>query len=61
MEEMKLALDNQAHLTLLTKLWDAREWVAQGETQKALAVLTDLADQVRYADIITDYTLMSDD
>ena len=61
MSRKKIALDSEAHLHLLTALFDIEAIIEPGEDIVLDRALAKLIDEVRYSEIIESYKLMKDE
>ena len=61
MSKKKLALDSEAHLHLLTRLFDIEAMIEPGEDIVLDRALEKLIEEVRYSEIIVSYKLMDDE
>lgn len=61
MSRKKIALDSEAHLHLLTALFDIEAIIEPGEDIVLDRALAKLIDEVRYSEIIESYKLMEDE
>jgi hypothetical protein len=57
----KIALDSEAHLHLLTALFDIEAIIEPGDDIVLDRALAKLIDEVRYSEIIESYELMKDE
>ena len=60
-ERKKIALDSEAHLHLLTRLFDIEAMIEPGEDIVLDRALEKLIEEVRYSEIIVSYELMKDE
>ena len=60
-EIKKIALDAEAHLHLLTRLFDIEAMIEPGEDIVLDRALEKLIEEVRYSEIIVSYKLMEDE
>ena len=61
MSRKKIALDSEAHLHLLTRLFDIEAMIEPGEDIVLDRALEKLIEEVRYSEIIVSYELMKDE
>jgi hypothetical protein len=61
MSRKKIALDSEAHLHLLTRLFDIEAMIEPGNDIVLDRALEKLIEEVRYSDIIVSYKLMEDE
>jgi hypothetical protein len=61
MARKEIALDAEAHLHLLTRLWNIKEMIELGEEVVAHKEVKKLIKEVRYSDIVVSYELMKDE
>lgn len=57
MKQMKLALDSATERELLIDLWKIEELVQEDKNKKALKAIKELIKEVRYSEIIDEYSL----
>jgi len=57
MAQMKLALDNETERELLIDLWNIEEMLENDQPIEALKALKEVIKEVRYSEIISEYTL----
>ena len=60
-EIKKIALDAEAHLHLLTRLFDIEAMIEPGEDIVLDRALEKLIEEVRYSEIIVSYKLIEDE